>query len=477
MTSTGPSPDSTGTSGATGTSGRPAVTDIDSFFAWVRSLGVTRSQERWIGGVAGGLATRWNLDPLVVRGTFAASILLGGIGFLVYGLAWALLPEPDGRIHAQGVLRGSVDQAVWGIAAFVIAGLGPANWFGLADGWFWGVLKGLGWAALALGVLWLVQQHRAGTLGTTGCSPASTPTSASPPPGSTTTGPAPFATASSPSGTTSEGAPAGATTSPTWGSPEPPVPVAGDVTDAPAPASAPAPAPVPAPAPGPTTQPHPKKARPGPGGVTVALVLGAAGLTAAALLIADRTGALDVTRAVVIGAVLAVLGLGIVVSGIRGRRGGALSTLAIVGLVLAPASLAQQDALGVDWDGPTSFSSTELTPTSRAAAEDGVRVIAGNAVVDLTEVPLTGDPVVVPIRVGAGEAVVTIPEDAAVRADVSIGAGEVVWDVEGAPRTVDDDGVGRTLTYRTTAADDGEAQLVLDVQVGAGTVTIQGASS
>ena len=64
----------------------------DSFFAGLRGLGVVRTQDRWIGGVAGGLGLRLGVDPLVTRGLFAASILLGGLGLVLYGIAWALLP-------------------------------------------------------------------------------------------------------------------------------------------------------------------------------------------------------------------------------------------------------------------------------------------------------------------------------------------------------------------------------------------------
>ena len=41
------------------------------------------------------------IDPLIVRGVFIVLTVFAGIGVLLYGLAWALLPEPDGRIHVQ----------------------------------------------------------------------------------------------------------------------------------------------------------------------------------------------------------------------------------------------------------------------------------------------------------------------------------------------------------------------------------------
>ena len=122
--STPPNP-STGTP-----TGAPPSPSGQQFWTWLRELGVTRSSDRWIGGVAGGVAARWGYDPLVVRGLFAASMLLGGVGFLLYGLAWALLPEPDGRIHAEQALRGHGDSALVGIVLLLIAGFDPANWIG-----------------------------------------------------------------------------------------------------------------------------------------------------------------------------------------------------------------------------------------------------------------------------------------------------------------------------------------------------------
>ena len=77
------------------------------FFGWVRSLRVTRGQDRWIGGVATGISARTGLDVVLVRGLFVVLAIFGGIGLLAYGLAWALLPEPDGRIHAESAARGS----------------------------------------------------------------------------------------------------------------------------------------------------------------------------------------------------------------------------------------------------------------------------------------------------------------------------------------------------------------------------------
>src|SRR4051794_31345650 len=79
----------------------------DDFFNRIRSLGVTRpDQGRWVAGVAAGLSRRWDIDPIFVRGVFVALGIFGGIGVALYGLAWLLLPQEDGRIHLQQAFRG-----------------------------------------------------------------------------------------------------------------------------------------------------------------------------------------------------------------------------------------------------------------------------------------------------------------------------------------------------------------------------------
>ena len=84
--------------------GRPA--QPQNFFDWIRSHGIYRGRDRWIGGVSSGIAHRLGVDPLIIRGIFIVLTLFAGIGVLAYGLGWALLPEPDGRIHVQEAAAG-----------------------------------------------------------------------------------------------------------------------------------------------------------------------------------------------------------------------------------------------------------------------------------------------------------------------------------------------------------------------------------
>jgi predicted membrane protein len=124
------------------------------------------------------------------------------------------------------------------------------------------------------------------------------------------------------------------------------------------------------------------------------------------------------------------------------------------------------------WDGTsTGMGEIRNTPTTVAEAERGYSVGAGEATIDLTELPLrTGDVVEIPISVGAGEVTVRLPEDGAFTADIQVFAGEVRWLGEQVQT-----GFGqRRAEYESPAVEAGaEPQIVLDISVGAGAVTVE----
>lgn len=54
----------------------------------------TRStRNKVFGGVAGGLAEYFNIDPVILRVAFVLLVLFGGSGFLIYIILWIALPE------------------------------------------------------------------------------------------------------------------------------------------------------------------------------------------------------------------------------------------------------------------------------------------------------------------------------------------------------------------------------------------------
>ncbi|GAA4370566.1 PspC domain-containing protein [Agromyces bauzanensis] len=107
----------------------------DGFFGWLRGLGVPR-RPGWLGGVAAGVAARLGIDPIIVRGIVVVVAVLGAPFVLLYAIAWLLLPDIDGRIHLERLLRGTVDPAIVGIAVMGVIGLIPlvqGGWLG----WRW----------------------------------------------------------------------------------------------------------------------------------------------------------------------------------------------------------------------------------------------------------------------------------------------------------------------------------------------------
>ncbi|MGK5632965.1 PspC domain-containing protein, partial [Streptomyces sp. URMC 123] len=63
-----------------------------------------------IGGVCGGLGRHVDIDPVVFRVVLGVLAVTGGIGLIVYGFAWLLLPlEGEDENEARRLLSGRVD--------------------------------------------------------------------------------------------------------------------------------------------------------------------------------------------------------------------------------------------------------------------------------------------------------------------------------------------------------------------------------
>jgi len=121
---------------------------------------VRPADDRVVAGVCSGLARYFGLDPLVYRVAFAALVLLGGSGLLLYAAAWLVIPDER---------RGDslVDQAIrdhrnrpWLVVGVGLAAFGIL--LGLAESRLWPDPGGLWLAALAAGlavVMWQVRDR------------------------------------------------------------------------------------------------------------------------------------------------------------------------------------------------------------------------------------------------------------------------------------------------------------------------------
>ncbi|MDR7084377.1 phage shock protein PspC (stress-responsive transcriptional regulator) [Arthrobacter ginsengisoli] len=399
----------------------PAASQPQNFFDWIRSQGIHRGRERWVGGVASGIAGRFGVDPLIVRGILIVLTVFAGVGVLLYGVAWALLPEPDGRIHVQEAAAGRWSSGMTGalittVIGFPSLGTGVWGWDRYGFGPFiWTVL----WVGGLIYLVYFLTQRNKPRIGATPMS--STPQPAGP------AGPAYPATASTASSTPSAAsAPFAATgygasetlphyggstvPGPAWGAPPPSgpgFPPGGGYQ--PGPGGGPVP---------------PAKARNfGPGAPAVAVTAGLALLVGGGLKALDVANVIDLgtsSNAIVWASAAAVLGLGILIAGLRGRTSGILGFFAVVALIAGGISsvIPNGDRFrpqNADW-----------SPVSIEQALGGFDTTAGNGTVDLTRLalnpPLRTD-LVVPIDATASNLTVVIPDTVPVevRADMTMG--------------------------------------------------------
>ncbi|MGO4235137.1 PspC domain-containing protein [Pseudarthrobacter sp. YAF2] len=395
----------------------------NDFFGWIRSQGISRGTDRWIGGVCSGIAHRLGVDPIIIRGALVVLTLLAGIGVLLYGLAWALLPEPDGRIHVQEAGAGRWSSGMTGalIATVLgLTGLGGGFW-----GWSHNGLSGLLWTVFwVAGAIFLIyhlsQRNKArptmagyapaapgmpyttGRPGTEHTSSFSAATTSGPTQGFPPAPPYSGGTAGGPAGTgPGAGAPGG-----TGG---PSVPGGGGPGGSGYPA--------------PWVPPRPPKPRPaGPGAPAVAIAAGSALLVGGGLKALDAGHVIDLGgsgNAIVWASAAAVLGLGILVAGLRGRTSGILSLFAVIALITG-------GVYNVANDSRMRFQQVDWNPASIEEARGGIDITAGRGTVNLTDLsptaPLTSD-VVVPLDITASNVTVVIPQNLPVdiKADMTMG--------------------------------------------------------
>jgi phage shock protein PspC (stress-responsive transcriptional regulator) len=94
--------------------------------------------DRVLGGVCGGLAKYFNIDPLIIRIAFGVLLFAGGLSLIAYLAALLLVPDDDGSGHAVADKPGRFATFA-GIAVIVIGGAVLVNdGFGWTGGWLFG---------------------------------------------------------------------------------------------------------------------------------------------------------------------------------------------------------------------------------------------------------------------------------------------------------------------------------------------------
>lgn len=495
---TGAGPQPTPPSGAWGAGAQPAPSaqpgPAASFFDSLRRAGIVRTEERWIGGVAGGLARRLGVDPVLVRCAWIVLAVLTGLGPLLYGLAWAFLPEErDGRIHTQQALDGDVSAGLAGAIAMTVAGLGTVDsgvglsavWAGSALGaltfsLLWPVL----WITLAVVVVLLVARSLRDRHARRRqpAPPAGPPSPSAPDNGARSpyppagTDPAAEPGQPWPANPAPAGAGAGSTAS--TGYPDgvpfvyPSVQTATSATVTPSTAgeaaasgtnqtatgadadptafsspsrqSAAQPAVVPPQSPAPRPVPRPRRPRvPGPGRRFSLVVLALGLLASAGILLAVASRQVAVPSALVLGTgiLTALLGAGVLVSGLRGRRATWMTALgwlaaAVCVPALALASLMPAGTITAPLTGSHRLPLGDVYPHTLTVtdamlddAPDGILDVgsysAGALVLDLTQVTSPHPGARITASLGAGTITVSTRESLPVRVQASYAVGHV----------------------------------------------------
>ena len=393
-------------------------TGLDKIFAALRGIGIRRrTDDKWIGGVASGLADRLRVDPVIVRAAFVLLSILGGVGLSLYLVAWALLPNDRNEIAAERALRdghgGSVVLLVF--AALAVFG---GSWWGSDSGW------GFPWGLVLTGALvwWLVQRSR-------NHPDADQRVNAGQPASFVAGQPAPFVA----------------------GQPAPFV-----AGQAPTPSG-----------PMPTTPHHvvPRKPARRSGGALMALLaIGLALVTYGSLSwLGSEFQWTGDHRTIAMAGSLAAIGLLLVAVGIAGWRSGFVAFLAVVLAITAWSSTVVPP--GIQLGGR--IGDATWAPTS-VTADANYHLGVGDGVLDLTNLPIDGlSEAKIPVYVGLGELKVVVPEGLTVKVMGHTSLGEIHL-----PADRGNSGQGGTDVARSVVIGDGPTEVVVDAGVGVGQLTV-----
>ena len=112
---------------------------------------LTRSHDRMLGGVAGGLADYFDIDPTIVRlGIVLAALVSHGIALVAYIALWIIMPAAPstgvrglagGSRVAAAAQRGSNGALILGLILLVVGGFALLNQFPLFHLLGWGMAR------------------------------------------------------------------------------------------------------------------------------------------------------------------------------------------------------------------------------------------------------------------------------------------------------------------------------------------------
>ncbi|MFI8273903.1 PspC domain-containing protein [Streptomyces sp. NPDC085929] len=354
-------------------------------------------RDKVLAGVCGGLGRYFDLDPAIFRIVLGVLAVTGGVGLIFYGFAWLLLPvEGEDDSEAKKLLTGRVEGAT--LAAVFAALVGCALFLSMLDNGGLAVFSVL--VILALGGASYWSQRRRST-----AAPEAEPQAAHRPgPPETQAPPVPGA----PSwwrdplvkdGTTG---PVG-TTGYLWG-PDDSAEAAADTAGGKAAAA-------------PERAPAPKVPRGGIGGRVFVLALLAGGAATASVW---QGSTLSHALQIGLASALAVFGLGLAVSSVKGRTGFGTVLLAMITAGLLAGASALPREIGTDWK------AVAWRPAAVADVKPLYTAGTGLATLDLSRLDVPkGTTLTVRAGVEAGRLKVIVPREVTAQADVSVKLGDI----------------------------------------------------
>ncbi len=398
------------------------------------------TDDRWVGGVAGGLARTLGLPSWVVRLAIVILSMVGGLTVLAYLALWFFLPDETGRVAAREVMDGN--ESWLPVAGVVILAIAATAAVGILGGDDLDVLIPL--TLIAGGVALLA--------GRTRTAPPSSPAPDTPAPPVSSAAPEPIG-ATTATATTTATAPTTATTTGAYPPIPPPRVAPYEVV---------------------STKRPPTPKPPRPRSFLTPLTLSLFTIAGGIVFLLERAEAIELQPGSVLAVAMITIGVVLMLATWVGRARGLIA----VGLLLLPvAALTAAVTLPLHKGiGEQTF--TPTVPSDELTYEYGI----GELRVDLRELPVEGT-TTVRAELGIGSMVVEVPTDVNVEIHGEAGAGQIVattmlddpryrqWpDRE---RGTTESGWGAQLDRTFEAETETADRIVLDVEVGLGEVVIR----
>jgi phage shock protein PspC (stress-responsive transcriptional regulator) len=378
---------------------------LDGLYTALRRPGIVRqSNGRWFAGVAAGVARWLGVDPLVVRAGFILLSLFFGMGVALYLVVWLLMPDEQGTLRIESALKYGDGSSIFLLIVTALSLFGGGPWWRNDFNGF----RVVGLIAVVAAAWWFVTQTDTGR----GLlRPGSDRSTASPT--------APETSRSTGNAAAQAGASLAAPSTAPFAAPG----AAPITTPSTAPFITPSdpPAATTVPAPSPAAYAAPRTRTPAIGFAGGLLVLGLAAVTGAVLMSLGL--GTDSHLGVPFAGALGMLGLGLVIAGLAGRKAGWLTGFAVLGIAATLLTMAVPKGLTMPFRvGDTRAVVTTLT------GDNNYQVGLGQLYVDLTGAKYqdTSGTDVVRATVGAGQLHLILPEGVPVTVHASGWAGDLV---------------------------------------------------